>query len=86
MMFHIIGMDSQKMKEARLPIRKKKRKNSPDGSYRLNSLTIKEITCKYKDKFVGGRTENGRAVLMLDTCKIKYVWQLPAKKDIKYEQ
>ena len=49
-------------------------------------LTIKEITSKYKDKFVSVRAENGRAVLMLDTCKIKYVWQLPAKKDIKYEQ
>ena len=67
-------------------MKRKKKKNRPDNTYRLNSLTIKEITSKYKDKFVSVRTENGRAVLMLDTCKIKYVWQLPAKKDIKYEQ
>ena len=67
-------------------MKRKKKKNRPHNTYRLNSLTIKEITSKYKDKFVSVRTENGRAVLMLDTCKIKYVWQLPAKKDIKYEQ
>ena len=66
--------------------KKRRKKNSPDGSYRLNSLSIKEITSKYKDKFIGVRTENGRAVLILDTCKIKYVWQLPAKKEKSYEQ
>ena len=85
-MFHIIGMDSQKMKEANLPRRKKKKKNRPDGSYRLNSLSIKEITSKYKDKYMGVRTENGRAVLILNTCRIKYVWQLPEKKERYYEQ
>ena len=66
--------------------KKKKRRHSPDGSYRLKSLSIKEITSKYKDKFMGVRTENGRAVLILDTCKIKYIWQLPAKKETHYEQ
>ncbi len=66
--------------------KKRKKKNSPDASYRLSSISIKEIISKYKDKYIGVRTENGRAVLILDTCKIKYVWQLPAKKEKSYEQ
>ena len=48
--------------------RRKKKKDS----WALETLNIKEITDKYRDKYVSVRTENGKAVLILDTCRIKY--------------
>ena len=48
--------------------RRKKKKDS----WALETLNIKEITDKYRDKYVSVRTENGRAVLVLNTCRIKY--------------
>ena len=42
-------------------------------TYRLNSLAMKEISDKYPDKIIGACVENGRPVLILDTCRIKYV-------------
>ena len=48
--------------------RRKKKKDV----WALETLNIKEITDKYRDKYVSVRTENGRAVLILDTCRIKY--------------
>ena len=48
--------------------RRKKKKDV----WALETLNIKEITDKYRDKYVSVRTENGRAVLVLDTCRIKY--------------
>jgi hypothetical protein len=48
-----------------------KRRKKKD-SWALETLNIKEITDKYRDKYVSVRTENGRAVLILDTCRIKY--------------
>ena len=48
--------------------RRKKKKDV----WALETLNIKEITDKYRDKYVSVRTENGKAVLILDTCRIKY--------------
>ena len=53
-------------------MRKKRRKHKPEANWCLETLNIKEITDKYRDKYVSVRTENGRAVLVLNTCRIKY--------------
>ena len=50
----------------------KRRKRKSEASWSLETLNIKEITDKYRDKYVSVRTENGRAVLVLNTCRIKY--------------
>ena len=50
----------------------KKRRRKKKEAWALETLNIKEITDKYRDKYVSVRTENGRAVLVLDTCRIKY--------------
>ena len=48
------------------------RRRKKKDSWALETLNIKEITDKYRDKYVSVRTENGKAVLVLDTCRIKY--------------
>ena len=48
------------------------RRRKKKDSWALETLNIKEITDKYRDKYVSVRTENGRAVLILNTCRIKY--------------
>ncbi len=50
----------------------KRRRKKKKEAWALETLNIKEITDKYRDKYVSVRTENGRAVLILDTCRIKY--------------
>ena len=50
----------------------KKRRKKKKDVWALETLNIKEITDKYRDKYVSVRTENGRAVLVLNTCRIKY--------------
>ena len=50
----------------------KKRRRKKKEAWALETLNIKEITDKYRDKYVSVRTENGKAVLILDTCRIKY--------------
>ena len=50
----------------------KRRRKKNKEAWALETLNIKEITDKYRDKYVSVRTENGRAVLVLDTCRIKY--------------
>ena len=52
---------------------KKKKKNESDEYWRLKSLNVKEIGDKYEDKIVEVEIQNGRVVLVLDTCKIRYV-------------
>ena len=60
---------------------RKKRKHKSEASWRLETLNIKEITDKYRDKYVSVRTENGKAVLVLNTCRIKYQGYLEAYYD-----
>ena len=50
----------------------KHRRKKKKDNWALETLNIKEITDKYRDKYVSVRTENGKAVLVLDTCRIKY--------------
>ena len=50
----------------------KRRRKKKKDAWALETLNIKEITDKYRDKYVSVRTENGKAVLILDTCRIKY--------------
>ena len=50
----------------------RRRRKKKKDSWALETLNIKEITDKYRDKYVNVRTENGKAVLVLDTCRIKY--------------
>ena len=50
----------------------KRRRKKKKEAWALEPLNIKEITDKYRDKYVSVRTENGRAVFVLDTCRIKY--------------
>lgn len=42
------------------------------NQFRLNKLTIKEIIDKYPDKYVDAYMEGNNAVLVLDTCRIKF--------------
>ena len=50
----------------------RRRRKKKKDSWALETLNIKEITDKYRDKYVSVRTENGKAVLVLNTCRIKY--------------
>tara|TARA_R100001530_G_scaffold132852_1_gene105627 strand:+ start:247 stop:462 length:216 start_codon:yes stop_codon:yes gene_type:complete len=40
--------------------------------FRLGNITIKEIMDKYPDKVVDVYTEGKDAVMVLDTCRIKF--------------
>mgnify|MGYP003145475883 CR=1 FL=1 len=40
--------------------------------FRLGAVTIKEIMDKYPDKVVDVHTEGKNAVMVLDTCRIKF--------------
>tara|TARA_Y100000401_G_scaffold56316_1_gene44592 strand:+ start:417 stop:638 length:222 start_codon:yes stop_codon:yes gene_type:complete len=40
--------------------------------YRLGAVTIKEVMDKYPDKVVDVYSEGDTAVLVLDTCRIKF--------------
>jgi|TARA_R100001530_G_scaffold17502_1_gene15134 hypothetical protein len=42
-------------------------------NFRLEDLTIKEIMKKYPDKIVDVYAEGSNAVLVLDTCRIKFI-------------
>ena len=59
----------------------KRRRKKKKDSWALETLNIKEITDKYRDKYVSVRTENGKAVLILDTCRIKYQGYLEENYD-----
>lgn len=41
--------------------------------FRLGSITIKEIMNKYPDKVVDVYSEGNNAIMILDTCRIKFV-------------
>jgi len=48
--------------------------------FRLEKLTIKEIMEKYPDKVVDIYSEGKDAVLILDTCRIRFTNQTIAEK------
>ena len=45
-------------------------KTIPAGSYRLNSLHIKEILTKYPDKVVSVVDRDRDTVVIMDTCRL----------------
>ena len=52
--------------------------------YRLNNISMKEIKDKYPDKIVDAYAENGRLVLVLDTCRIKFDERINQKVENRY--
>ena len=52
--------------------------------YRLKNISRTEIQNKYPDKVIDARVEDGRLILILDTCRIKYDERVPQKGDNEY--
>jgi len=52
--------------------------------YRLKNISRTEIQNKYPDKVIDARVEDGRLILILDTCRIKYDDRVPQKGGDKY--
>ena len=52
--------------------------------YRLEYISRTEIQNKYPDKVIDARVEDGRLILILDTCRIKYDERVPQKGDNEY--
>ena len=50
----------------------KENKRREPKRYRLSGISAKEIKAKYPDKIMDAYVENGRLVLVLDTCRIKF--------------
>lgn len=50
-----------------------KERESKVTQFRLSKVSIKEIATKYPDKVVDIYTEGKNAVMVLDTCRIKFV-------------
>ena len=48
--------------------------------YRLNNISMGEIKNKYPDKVIDAYAENGRLVVVLDTCRIKFDERVPQNK------
>ena len=63
---------------------KKANKHTEPQRYRLNNISVKEIKDKYPDKIVDAHVENGRLVLVLDTCRIKFDERINQKVENKY--
>tara|TARA_Y100001951_G_C11267023_1_gene256257 strand:+ start:804 stop:974 length:171 start_codon:yes stop_codon:yes gene_type:complete len=45
----------------------------PDGRYKLETVSIKEIIEKYPDKVVEAIDRKRDTILVLDTCKIRFM-------------
>ena len=52
--------------------------------YRLNNISAKEIKDKYPDKIIDAYAEDGRLVLVLDTCRLKFDERVKQKSENKY--
>ena len=48
----------------------KKKQEFPDGRYRLENISIKEIMNKYPDKVMYAIDRKKETILVMDTCKI----------------
>tara|TARA_Y100000996_G_C22519711_1_gene641927 strand:- start:962 stop:1171 length:210 start_codon:yes stop_codon:yes gene_type:complete len=46
---------------------------------RLHEISFKEIKAKYPDKIVDAYNENGRLVIVMDNCRIKFDERVPQK-------
>ena len=52
--------------------------------YRLNNISAKEIKNKYPDKIIDAYAEDGRLVLELDSCRLKFDERVKQKMLNKY--
>ena len=52
--------------------------------YRLNNISAKEIKDKYPDKIIDAYAEDGRLVLVLDSCRLKFDERVKQKMQNKY--
>ena len=59
----------------------KKIENEASTQFRLGKVTIKEIMDKYPDKCVDVYSEGKSAVLVMDTCRIKFTNTLIEESD-----
>ena len=62
----------------------KSNKRKEPKRYRLSSVSAKEIKAKYPDKIIDAYVENGRLVLVLDTCRIKFDERIKQQRGNKY--
>ena len=60
------------------------KKEYENRRYRLNNVSMKEIKDKYPDKIVDAYAEDGRLVIQLDTCKIKFDERIKQQRGNKY--
>ena len=60
------------------------KKEPSHQSYRINNVSMKEIKDKYPDKIVDAYAEDGRLVIQLDTCRIKFDERVKQRFGDKY--
>ena len=60
------------------------RKEPEVKRYRLNNVSMTEIKDKYPDKVMDAYVENGRLVIQLDTCRIKFDERVKQQRGNKY--
>ena len=60
------------------------RKEPETRRYRLNNISMKEIKDKYPDKIVDAYAEDGRLVIQLDTCKLKFDERVNQQRGNRY--
>ena len=63
---------------------KKVIKRKEPQRYRLDNISMREIKNKYPDKVIDAYAENGRLVIVLDTCRIKFDDRVKQKRGNKY--
>ena len=65
-------------------IMKKVIKRKEPQRYRLDNISMREIKNKYPDKVIDAYAENGRLVIVLDTCRIKFDDRVKQQRGNKY--
>ena len=60
------------------------KKEPSHQSYRINNVSMKEIKDKYPDKIVDAYAEDGRLVIVMDTCRIKFDNRVKQQRGNKY--
>jgi hypothetical protein len=53
--------------------------NKPEAIERMKEISLAEIKSKYSDKLIDAYAENGRLIIVLDTCRLKFDVRVPQK-------
>jgi len=53
--------------------------NKPEVIERMKEISLAEIKSKYSDKLIDAYAENGRLIIVLDTCRLKFDERVPQK-------